>query len=242
MTAQAYGGTLFVDAVVDSRPGHGYLMFAELENASLQAFARQNMDRAAQLQGNIKGWLALKGEGDSPKDMKGSGQLEISPAALYELPVMLEVLKAFTSLNPGSRTAFDYAMLAFDVRNEQFQFNRVDLVGESMALRGRGSVGFGGDLLLDFYSRPASSRPRIRNLLSNLLVNGATQWAKVEVRGTTSRPQATLLPTAQLDDSVRQFLGAFNPVPGNVPRMAVPRVFPFAGSPLTFSPLPFRRQ
>lgn len=242
MTAQAYGGTLFVDAVVDSRPGHGYLMFAELENASLQAFARQNMDRAAQLQGNIKGWLALKGEGDSPKDMKGSGQLEISPAALYELPVMLEVLKAFTSLNPGSRTAFDYAMLTFDVRNEQFQFNRVDLVGESMALRGRGSVGFGGDLLLDFYSRPASSRPRIRNLLSNLLVNGATQWAKVEVRGTTSRPQATLLPTAQLDDSVRQFLGAFNPVPGNVPRMAVPRVFPFADSPLTFSPLPFRRQ
>ncbi len=241
LTAQAYDGILFLDAVVDSRPGNGYLLFAELQDASLQSFARENLDRAGQLRGKLTAWLALKGEGDSPEDIEGSGQLEISPAALYELPVILEVLKALTSLNPGNRTAFDYAMLAFDVRTGRFDFKQVDLVGESMALRGRGSVGFGGDVVLDFYSRPARSSPRIGNLISNLLLNSATQWAKVEVRGTTERPQARLLPTAQLDDSVRQFLNAVNAAPGNVPKLNVPRVFPFAGSPLTFGPFPFQR-
>ena len=241
LAAQVYGGTLFLDAVVDSRPGSGYLMFAELQDASLQSFAHENLEDAEQLEGKVSAWLALKGEGDAPEDIKGSGQLEISPAALYELPVVLEVLKALTSLNPSNRTAFDYAMLAFDVQNGRFGFKRADLVGESMALRGRGSVGFGGDVVLDFYSRPAGSRPRIGNLVSNLLLNSATQWAKVEVRGTTGRPQARLLPTAQLDDSVRQFLSAMNAAPGNVPRLKVPRVFPFAGSPLTFGPFPFQR-
>ena len=243
MTAQAYGGTLFVDAVVDSRPGRGYLLFTELKDGLLQSFARDKIDGSGQLRGNVDAWLALSGEGDLPGDAKGSGQLEISPAALYELPVVLEVLSAFTSLTPSKKTAFDYAILSFDVLNERFDFNQVDLVGESMALRGRGSVGFGGDVVLDFYSRPTKSRRSLQlgNLIGNLLVNGATQWTKVEVRGTTERPQARLLPTAQLDDSLRQFLGAFNPAPGTVPRLSVPGVFPFAGNPMTFGPLPFRR-
>ena len=243
VTAQAYGGTLFLDAVVDSRPGRGYLMFAELKDGLLQAFARDKLDETGKLQGNVDAWLALTGDGDSPGDAKGRGQLEISPAALYELPVVLEVLNALTSLTPSKRTAFDYAILSFDVLNERFDFNQVDLVGESMALRGRGSVGFGGDVVLDFYSRPTSSRRslQLRNLIGNLLVNSATQWAKVEVRGTTERPQARLLPTAQLDDSLQQFLGAFNPALGTVPRLRVPRAFPFAGNPMTFRPLPFRR-
>lgn len=244
ITAQAYGGTLFVDALVDNRPGSGYVLLAEVQDASLQDFAGEHLDRAGQLQGKVAAWLALKGDGDSAEDMKGSGQLEISPAALYDLPVILKLLQAFTSFTPGSPTAFDYAMLSFDVAEKQFQFKRIDLVGESIALRGRGSVGFEGDVWLDFYSRPArlrrSSLP-LGNLFSNLVGNVATQWAKVTVRGTTERPWATLDPTAQLDDSVRQFLNAFNPVPGNAPRLNVPRVLPFAGSPMTFGPFPFRR-
>lgn len=241
LTARAYGGTLFLDAVVDSRPRSSYQMFAELKDASLQSFAHENLDVAKNLHGNVTAWLALKGAGESADDLRGSGQLEISPAALYELPVVLELLRALTSLNSVNRNAFDYAMLAFDVRNRRFAFKQVDLVGESMALRGRGSIGFGGDVELDFYSRPSRSRPRIGNLISNLLLNSATQWAKVEVSGTTERPKAILRPTAQLDDSVRQFLNAFNPAAGNVPRLVVPRVFPFAGSPMSFGPFPFQR-
>lgn len=238
LAARAYGGTLFLDAVVDSRPGEGYVMFAELQNAQLQAFARENMGDANQLHGNVAAWLALRGEGESPGDVKGSGQLEISPAALYQIPVVLELLNALTSLNPGNRTAFDYAMLSFDVRDERFNFKRIDLVGKSLALRGRGYVGFGSDVWLDFYTRPPKPRFDLGNLLGGLV----TQWAKVVVRGTISQPQADLAPTGQLDDSVRQFLNAFNATPGNVPRLSVPTIFPFAGNPLTFGPLPFRQQ
>lgn len=239
--AKIYGGTVLFDAVVDSRPGRGYVVFAEVEDAQLQAFAREKMSSAQKLQGNVSAWLAVRGEGEAPKDIKGRGQLEISPAALYEVPVVLELLNALTSFNPGNRTAFDYALLTFDVSDERFNFNQVDLVGESLALRGRGYVGFGGDVWLDFYTRPAKSGLQLGNMLRNLVVNGVTQWTKVVVSGTTTNPQARLAPTGQLDDSVRQFLNAFNTTPGSIPRLSVPAIFPFAGNPMTFAPLPFRR-
>lgn len=239
--AQIYGGTALFDAVIDSRPGRGYVVFAEVENAQLQAFAREHMSSTERLRGNVAAWLAVRGEGEAPGDIKGRGQMEISPAALYEVPVVLELLSALTSFNPGNKTAFDYAMLSFDVHDERFNFNQVDLVGDSISLRGRGYVGFGGDLWLDFYTQPARTGFQVGNMLRNLVVNGVTQWTKVVVSGTTSNPQARLAPTGQLDDSVRQFLNAFNGTPENIPRLSVPAIFPFAGNPMTFGPLPFRR-
>ncbi len=44
--------------------------------------------------------------------------------------------------------------MSFKIRDEAFEFEPIDLVGDSLALRGRGRVGFGGDVYLDFYSRP----------------------------------------------------------------------------------------
>jgi hypothetical protein len=166
------------------------------------------------------------------------GQLQISPAALYELPVMVALFGDLAKLNFNvpNRTAFDYALLTFDVADESFVFNRMDLVGESLALRGTGRVGFGGDVYLDFYSRPP--RPRgLTNPLVSLVLTGATQWAKVEVRGTTGRPQTTVRTTAQLDDSMKQFLEAFNPRPGGpIPGLVVPNIFQLPRSPTARRP------
>ena len=150
------------------------------------------------------------------------------------------MLSALSELNfmIRDRAAFNYARLNFDVTDERFHFNQIDLIGESLALRGRGSAGFSGDLDLDFYSRPPRpSRPSIPFL--NLLTSGATQWLRVQVWGTTKEPHTKILPTGQLDKSLQQFLNAFNPqTPGG---LSLPSVFPFAGTPLGLRPLPFRR-
>lgn len=89
----------------------------------------------------------------------------------------------------------------------------VDLAGEALSLRGQGWVGFGGDVWLDFFSRPPGLRLG-RNPITDIFLQSATQWVTVRVRGTTSRPQTTVSSRPQLDESVRRLLETFNPRPG----------------------------
>ncbi|MCA9085825.1 MAG: hypothetical protein KDA81_17315, partial [Planctomycetaceae bacterium] len=222
--ARAYGGEVLLDALVDLSPDGQYRLFTEVTGALLEAYAALHIPEQKNLRGVVKAWMSLVGSGDTPAGIQGEGQLQISPAALYELPVIVKLFGALSQLkfNVQDRTAFDYALLDFKVRNEAFEFERVDLVGESISLRGRGSVGFGGDVLLDFYSRPPRPTAASIPILNRLL----TQWTKVEVRGTTSRPQTTARPLGQIDQGVQQFLTAFNPVPGSpVPMLTAPRFF-----------------
>jgi hypothetical protein len=237
LQAQAYGGSLLLDGLVDLSDGRGYRLFGTVNNALLESYAARHLKDQPGLRGVVNSWVYLKGEGDSPAAIQGGGQLQISPAALYELPLMVKMLSALGQLNPSiqNRTAFDYALLTFEVHDKAFWFDPVDLVGDSLALRGRGSVGFGGDVVLDFYSRPAQPRTPSIPLVNALLFTGATQWVAVQVRGTVDRPQTEVKTAIQLDESMRQFLSAFQPNPnGPIPGLKIPGKFGLPQAPQAF--------
>ncbi|WP_145944275.1 hypothetical protein [Fuerstiella marisgermanici] len=222
MKALAYGGELLLDAHVDLREGGRYQFFTELANARLESYAARHIPDQTNLKGVVTAWMSLEGTGEEARDVTGKGQLLIHPAALYEIPVVVKLLGSLSQLrmNVQDRTAFNYAILDFEVADEAFWFERVDLVGESISLRGKGTVGFAGAVNLDFYSRPARSRAAAIPFISGLFTN----WAKIEVRGTTSRPQTRVEPTARLNEGLKLFLQPFNPNPGGpVPGLNTPR-------------------
>ncbi|MEQ9409431.1 MAG: hypothetical protein RIK87_16965 [Fuerstiella sp.] len=224
MKALAYGGELLFDAHVDLRVGGRYQFFTELADARLESYAALHIPENKNLKGVITAWLSLEGTAEEATDVSGKGQLLINPAALYEIPVIVKLLGSLSQLNLNvqDRTAFNYALLDFDVHDQAFWFDTIDLVGESISFRGRGSVGFGGAVELDFYSRPARSRATAIPIISGLFTN----WAKIEVRGTTDRPQERVRSAARLDEGLRQFLQPFNPNPAApIPGLNVPRVF-----------------
>lgn len=222
--ALAYGGEVVFDAHVDLREGGKYQFFTEVADARLESYAALHMPEERGLQGVVTAWLSVEGTGEEAKDVTGKGQLLINPARLYELPVVVKLLGALSQLNLNvqDRTAFNYALLDFDVADEAFWFKTIDLVGDSISFRGRGSVGFGGAVDLDFYSHTARSRTTALPFISGLF----TSWAKVEVRGTTDRPQTMVRSMARLDEGLRQFLQPFNPSPGGpIPGLNVPQFF-----------------
>ena len=221
--AKAYRGDLEMDGMIDLKKGSEYEFFGELKNALLQNYAAQHMPDQPNMTGVVNAWLLVNGDGDSAANLKGSGQMLISPAALYEIPVVLEMLNALSSLQFAvpNRAAFNHALMSFSIRDKAFEFEPIDLVGDSLALRGRGRVGFGGDVSLNFYSRP----PVTNNPLKNLVVSSTTSLVTVQVRGTTSNPQTTR-GSRKIDDSIRDFFGAFEPRPGApVPTLNIPRFF-----------------
>ncbi len=224
---QAYGGTLEMDGLVDLKAGSNYRFFGELKSALLERYAAQHIPDQPNLRGVVNSWIFVTGDGDSSSNLTGKGQLLINPAALYEVPVILEMFSALSKLNFAvpNRTAFDYALMSFQIHDQAFHFDPIDLAGDALALRGRGSVGFGGDVVLDFFSRPAPARgPRIP--LTRIMMASATQWVNVQVRGTVNRPQTTTGSKIKLDDSMRQFLGTFEPRAGGpIPSLAVPNRF-----------------
>lgn len=221
--AQAYGGELLVDAHVDMRPDGKYQFFTELNNARLESYAKLHIPDQRNLKGVVTAWMSLSGFGDDPANLEGNGQLRISPAALLELPVMVKLMGSLSQLNLNVQnlTAFNYALVNFNVRDEAFWLRPVDLVGESISFRGQGSVDFTGAVDLDFYSRPARTRAASIPLINSLFTN----WSKIEVRGTTERPYVKPLPLGKVDENMKQFL-QFNPNPNApAPMLNVPRVF-----------------
>lgn len=218
MIGTAYQGDAKLDAIVDFRQETTYLAHLELNGASLERYALQHLRGHSNVRGLMNGWMDLHGRGYSAAAISGDGQLQISPAALYELPVFLQIFQ-LPQFQPATRSAFNYANFLFHLRNERFDFQAIDLVGPSLSLRGRGYVRFDGMVMLDFFTmQPRNAVPIIglREIVG--LVNQMSQgWLAVEVRGSMAKPEARVVPFPELDAALKQFLGAFEPRPNGPP-------------------------
>jgi hypothetical protein len=234
MTAQFVRGTIQLDATAHlDADKTRYRVKAAINNASLGEYARLYIPSQGSLRGVMNGWVDLSANSPNPKDVTGRGQLRIHPAALYELPVFVQILKAF-SFAPQNNTAFNYALATFSVGKREVYFREIDLMGDAISLHGRGSARFDGALQLTFYSRPASAwqRSPFRDLVNSF----GQGWLGVRVTGTVQQPRAVTTGLPQMDDALRKFLDAFNQRPGGLPPITPPWMYP--ASPVGNNPQP----
>ena len=62
-------------------------------------YAARHLPSQSNMKGVVNSWIFVTGDGDSSANLRGNGQLQINPAALYEVPVVLEMLSALNKLN-----------------------------------------------------------------------------------------------------------------------------------------------
>ncbi|MFK7822168.1 MAG: hypothetical protein AB8G99_25965, partial [Planctomycetaceae bacterium] len=211
ITADAFGGQLTCDARVSLSDQSRYQVFSTVTDASLKTYASIHMPAERNMSGRINGWIHLHGTGEDEANIKGNGQLQISPAAIYEMPVMVNLLQALGTLNfaVSDPVAFRHALLNFRVGERNFLFDEIDLVGNTMSLRGRGRVSFDERVSLEFYSRP----PRVTGgipVVSRLISGATSGWVNVGVTGTLDNPKTNVRPSMNLDNAL-PFLQAFDP-------------------------------
>ena len=209
LSARAIDGVFTLDGIAVLDESTSYRVVITMNGGKLERYAQLYLPGGVKLRGVMNGWVELNGRGTDRQRLNGRGQMQISPAALYELPVIVSIFKILKFL-PPDKTAFDYAMVNFDVGNSQFSLRQIDLVGNAMSLRGRGVVRFDGKLDLEFFS--SMGRNQIAIPIVQQLVGEATKdWVGVEVHGTTSDPVPTVKAVPRLDEALKRFLGAFEP-------------------------------
>lgn len=203
LSAHFIDGQVFLDAVVELGEPMRYGVHMTLKNGDLKRFAQLYMKTNHQkLAGMMNGTINFKGVGNNPRTLTGNGDLVISPAALYELPVIVQVINLLSLTSPD-KTAFRQAMFAFSIGGGFVHFDSIALVGDSINLLGRGKVNFDGNVRLAFASRMGRRSlpiPIFREVISEV-TKGAVG---VEVRGTLDTPISEVRSLPQMDDALRR--------------------------------------
>lgn len=213
MRAQLYGGQIGLDVDVtlgDSGREPRYQLDVTVKDAELGDWAREHGMNSQRLMGKVNGVLQASGQGESAKQTTGAGWIQITPAALYELPVFAQMFTvlSFRPAQPGD-AAFKYAYGDFTIHDEMFEFTKIELWGDAISLVGRGNVGYAGtktsSLELDFYSMANNRIP----FLGPLVKAVSDRWIRVQVFGTVAQPVARVQPRIPyLNDAFAGFMQA----------------------------------
>ena len=219
LRSEVYGGQvgLDVEAIFAARPEltqyRGELL---IKDAELSEWAADQFTTAERLRGKVNGQLDFQGIGPSQTATTGKGWINISPAAIYELPAFAQLF-ALPNFRRVGNTAFDYAYADFTLNRGRFDFPYIALNGDALGLTGRGTVGYAAGkeslVSLDFASKLNNQVPLLRNIIQPL----GSNWIRVQVNGTVNDPKAFIQPSlGPLEDLVRQFGSAMNgrsPIP-----------------------------
>ena len=180
LEANAYGGEVRFDAVADLSRGPAYRLWADVTGLRLQTYADRHLGGSNGLRGSVKSTLTLDGRGADLASITGTGTVNVEPAALGELPV---VMRLFGALGRQDATMFDRAAADFRVKDETLDFRRIDLMGQAISFRGHGWVSRSGRLGLEFFSRP----PDRVNI--PFLSRMSAGWMRYTVDGSVTEPR-----------------------------------------------------
>jgi hypothetical protein len=202
-----FGGTLGGEARIEFKDVLRYRVKLAAAQVQLEEFARHNAAAKADMQGAATAQLYLEGEGRNIDGLKGVGLVEVPDGKLYRLPLLLDLIKAFTGLRVPDRTAFEQASAAFKIDGPQLEIQHVDLIGTALSLRGAGTLNIDGtDLNLDFYAAPARMMRFLPPALNELPRVISDQLFKIKVRGQVSEPRFENVVAPAVTEPLRRIL------------------------------------
>ena len=115
---------------------------------------------------------------------------------------MLALLKLLSSGNRDT-TAFSSSDVSFQIRGDHIYFDRFDLRGDAITLKGIGEMGLNRQLNLDFYSivgREQLWSPLVRPILGE----ASRQFLRIHVDGTLDDPVTTQEVLPGLNETLQQ--------------------------------------
>jgi hypothetical protein len=133
---------------------------------------------------------------------RGGGQVRLRDADIYELPVMIALLKLL-SVQQADRTAFTTSDIDFRVEGDDLAFERINFSGDAVSLKGKGRMN--GQREIDLKFHPLVGREeRFIPLVRPLVGETGRQFMLIEVTGQLDQPQVKRTVFPKLDEQLEQ--------------------------------------
>ncbi|MSU77643.1 MAG: hypothetical protein EXS16_06055 [Gemmataceae bacterium] len=232
LRAPIFSGDLTGQLRVDFGSSMRYELNLTASQINVAEFGRLNFGPRSQISGIAGGRLFLTGLGTGMDSLEGNGSLDIARAHLYNLPVLLDLLKYLGNKN-DDRTAFEEFHADFAIQGPRVSTQRFDLFGSTISLAGK------GDYHLDTKKVEMDVYPmwgRVEQLLPPVIRPLPTTVSKnlftVEIRGKmTSNPKDLrfqMKPVPLIVDPLLlvrdRIFGQPNATPTSLPVQTPPRV------------------
>jgi hypothetical protein len=199
--ARAFGGEVTLDGRISLSGDDGFAVQLHLTDGEIARLAAETGTSSARVTGKTYAALQLAGQLQRQETWRGDGTVRLFDADIYELPLMVQMLKLLNVRSPDS-TAFTKGDSQFRVEGDRIYFQRMALQGDAISLIGKGDMNLQRQLNLDFYAlvgREESQLPIFRPLFKE----AARNVLLLEVTGTLNDPVVTPHPFPELNETLQ---------------------------------------
>ena len=202
VAATLFGGRVFGDGWATLGRDPHYAVTATLTDANLARCAQEVGNGRQRLQGKILGTADLFGSGWSRSALTGRGVIRLADADVYELPVMISLLKILSIRLPDQH-AFSDATVNYRVEGGHIYFDRIDFRGDAISLRGKGEMDFQSAIRLTFYALVGRGDLEVP-LLKQVFHGASQQLMLIHVDGTLQNPETSRETLPALNHALQQ--------------------------------------
>jgi hypothetical protein len=218
LTASAYGGTIYGDFwIVRGQPSN-FALRAYVTGADLARIALEHAAGRQSVSGKLDAALELVGTTEGVRSLAGQGAAELRDANIYELPLMVSLLKV-ARLQPVDGTAFTTADCRFRIQADHVYFDPLNFNGDAISLLGKGEIDFDRNVALKFRSR-AGREDALRTIpfVTDLIRGASQQFVMLNVTGTLDNPDIRSEPLPAVTEALQEIgQGLQEAAPGSRP-------------------------
>ncbi|MFM8702766.1 MAG: AsmA-like C-terminal region-containing protein, partial [Planctomycetia bacterium] len=139
--------------------------------------------------GKVQATVRLQGSRAGTHSLVGEGQVRLGDADIYELPVMVALLKILRVKVPD-RTAFSSSVVDFRVEGAHAYLDNIELSGDAISLVGNGEVDLDSNVHMTFRSIMGDSATQLP-AMKRVLGGASGQFMLIHVDGTLPQPEMT---------------------------------------------------
>jgi hypothetical protein len=202
VTADVIGGRLSVEAAVQFDGDTPYVIQTRLDRGDLALFAQEMALKNRDIHGKANALVTLRGDRYGRNSWRGNGSIRLYEADIYEVPLMLALLKLLTIRRPDT-TAFTSSEIDFRIIGEHAYFDKINFHGDAISLKGHGEANLDHRINLRFYTL-VGRREFTLAPIRTILQQASKQILLINVTGTLEQPNLQRQPLPALRETLDQ--------------------------------------
>ncbi|MFM7071935.1 MAG: hypothetical protein ACKO38_09115, partial [Planctomycetota bacterium] len=223
LTARVCGGQVGVDALLKFNSETAFRFQAGAQNVSMREMARELAAKTQDLQGSVFATLQMEGTTRGPHTWRGLGKVTCRDTDLQQLPVMGAVLRPNGKRSEGPALAL--SDIDFSVQGDRVYFDRIDLKGDRVTLKGHGEMTIERIVDLQFYTLVGREDFWVP-VVSPVIAEASRQMLEIHVKGPLENPAIERKAVPAINDALRQMfpeLASRDDTPPLINRLPTPR-------------------